>query len=81
MIFAQFFHDSTGWNGRDFSGPVSLIPACGSDSVLLIDGRFSRANAAAYARKIAAARGWKGFTLNAGDSFSQARETRGLETL
>lgn len=36
-IFAQFYHDSTCWNGKDFSGPVKLIPRCGSDSVFRLD--------------------------------------------
>lgn len=81
MRFAEFYHDSTGWNGRDFSGPVKLIPACGSDSVAILDGRLSSANAAAHARDICRKRGFKGFTLHAGSSFTRSRETRHLEVV
>lgn len=73
MQFAEFYHPSTGWNGKDFSGPVTLIPACGSDSVLVIDGRFSRARANAEARRVCLARGWNGYTLNAGETFTRSR--------
>jgi hypothetical protein len=41
MIYAQFYHRSTGWNGKDFSGPVQSIPLLGSDGVLKMDGRKS----------------------------------------
>ena len=44
MIFAEFQHDSTGWNGKDFTGPVTLIPCCGSDGVFKLDARKSLAN-------------------------------------
>ena len=46
MLFAEFYHESTGWNGKDFSGPVELMPACGSDSVYKLDGRLSPINRA-----------------------------------
>lgn len=81
MVFAQFFHNSTGWNGKDFSGPVKLIEACGSDSVALIDGRYSIPRAADTARQICKARKFKGFTLNAGEAFSRSRVTRKLESI
>lgn len=35
-IFAEYYHDSTG-----YQSPVHLIPACGSDSVLIMDRRYS----------------------------------------
>lgn len=51
MIFAEFYHESTGWNGKDFSGPVKLIPMCGSDSVFRLDSRKSLENQIADTRK------------------------------
>lgn len=81
MIYAEFYHESTGWNGRDYSGPVKLIPACGSDSVAVFDGRWSRAHCVREARDICAKRGRNGFTLNAGESFTRSRETRPLEII
>lgn len=44
MVFGQFFTDSTGWNGTDFSGPVKTIPACGSDGIVHCDGRKTTTN-------------------------------------
>ena len=81
MIFAEFYHESTGWNGKDFSGPVKLIPACGSDSVLILDGRFNARNQAAEARKVCSVRKFKGFTLNQGETFNRSRKTRDLESV
>jgi hypothetical protein len=80
MRFAEFYHPSTGWNGHDFSGPVKLIPACGSDSVLSFDGRWGAARVLAEARRVCTVRGWNGFTLNAGD-YRSSRETRPLEVI
>ena len=79
MIFAEFYHDSTGWNGKDFSGPVKLIPACGSDSVLPIDARLNVIRAAGMAREVCKRRGYKGFTLNAGESYTRNRAILPLE--
>jgi hypothetical protein len=39
MIFAEFQKNSTGWNGKDHSGPVVPVPALGSDGVYICDGR------------------------------------------
>jgi hypothetical protein len=44
--YVQFFHNSTG-----YSEPVHLIPKCGSDGVLLLDGRLSIASCHAKARQ------------------------------
>lgn len=43
MIYAQFYHESTGWNGTDFSGPVKLIPL-GTDGVFHLDARKTLPN-------------------------------------
>lgn len=44
MIYAQFYHNSTGWNGKDFSGPVKLIPLLGTDGVFHLDARKTLPN-------------------------------------
>lgn len=68
MIYAQFWHKGT--SGK-------LIPACGSDSVLIIDGRYGapRQHAAAKARLAEPffARKYDAYTLHAGAMFSGAR--------
>lgn len=72
MKFAEFYHESTGWNGRDYSGPVKLIPAHGSDSVLPIDGRFSNRHCVSEARAVARRRGFPAFMIMRGARFSDA---------
>lgn len=80
MRYAEFYHPSTGWNGKDFSGPVKLIPACGSDSILPFDGRWSDARCIAEARRVCILRGRNGFTMHAGElNRPSYRETRPLE--
>jgi len=72
----QFFHDSTGWNGKDYSGPVKLIEACGSDSVAILDGRFGLARQHEEARRILALRPkYKAYQLRVGSSFLYSRNT------
>ncbi len=44
MFIAQFYHESTGWNGKDYSGPKEIIPMCGSDSIYILDGRKNQDN-------------------------------------
>ena len=83
MRYAQFFHASTGYVAGSmpprFDGERDLIPACGSDGVFPIDGRYSDARAASEARAACKRRGFAGFTLNAGPSYGNARVTRPLE--
>jgi hypothetical protein len=81
MIYAQFYHDSTGWNGIDFSGPVKLIPACGDRSVVILDGRQNMATHRDIALAECRKRGYKGFTLCRGESFTRSAEIRKLEKL
>lgn len=54
MRYVQFYHESTGWNGRDYSGPTKLIPRCGTDGVLPLDGRLSLDSCHRKAREQAA---------------------------
>lgn len=78
MIYAQFYHESTGWNGKDFTGPVRLIPECGSDSVIILDGRWSLARQISEATRVGLQRKAKGFTICAGRTYCDSREVSKL---
>ena len=84
MIYAQFWHNSTGYiagtTPPQYSpAHVKPIPACGSDAVFILDGRLSRANMAAKARAICKARGFIGFNLERGPAFSRSSSCRPYE--
>lgn len=68
MIYAQFWHKGT---------DNLLRPACGSDSVLLIDGRYGswrqHETAQARLRQSFYARKFDAYTLHVGGSFSRSR--------
>jgi hypothetical protein len=86
MRFAQFYHNSTGYVSGSIPPKFSPdhikpIPACGSDSVAILDGRYSIARCASEARALARKRGYIGFTLEAGESFTRARVVRPLELI
>lgn len=44
MVYAEYQHLSTGWNGKDFSGPRQHIKMCGGDSTFICDGRKTLQN-------------------------------------
>lgn len=75
--FAQFFHRSTGYVEGSipprFDGPKTLIEACGSDSVLPIDGRLGIMSAIDEARRVARQRGFPAFEIRFGSTFSTGR--------
>lgn len=73
--FAQFFNKSANPDNK------TLIPACGSDSVYEIDRRLSDRNAVMMANLVCKQRGYLGFTLNQGESYSRSREIRTLEVI
>ena len=80
MQYTEFYQYGFGTNAG------KLFPACGSDSVLKFDGRWGLDRCAAEARRHMAAlnrgikRGaYKGFTINAGRSFTDSRIIRKLE--
>lgn len=70
MTYAKFYHDSTTYSPErdDWNGPIRLIPACGSDSVLIMDGRLAKRTmierARAYAHRLRHVKpGYKAFRL------------------
>jgi hypothetical protein len=78
MVFAEFQKLSTGWNGKDFSGPKEPIPALGSDGVFILDARKSRSNMIEDARKRAELlkpvhSDYIGFKLFVGRTFSDCK--------
>lgn len=80
--YATFWKPSTGWNGKDFTGPVKLIPDVGSDSVIFFDGRWSRARCVDEARRVCKLRGRNGFTLHSGPMNRPSdSEIRALEVI
>lgn len=81
MRFAQFYHRSTGWNGRDCTGPREAIPKCGSDSVLPFDGRWGMARCLEAARVACHTYGHVGFTVEEGETYTRSRVVRDLEVV
>ena len=73
MIFAEYWHRSTGWNGKNFDGPVMLIPACGNDGVLILDERLARHTHIARAMEDGIKHKQVAFRLMQGRNFSDAR--------
>lgn len=78
--FAEFYHLSTGYIAGTIPPQLRKpIPACGSGSVLPLDGRFSKRTMARVAADVCRTRGFIGFTLTAGKSFMESREIRAYE--
>lgn len=82
MVYVEFQKMSTGWNGRDYSGPKEVIPALGSDGVYVLDGRNRPSTWVADARKranviAATSPGIVGFKLHRGRTFSDSRPIDG----
>ena len=86
MTYAEFYHLSTGYIAGTIPPQFSdaarkPIPVCGSDSVLKLDGRFSTRTMVRIASEVCRKRGFIGFTLNAGDSFTRSREIRAYQAV
>lgn len=83
--YAKFFQLSTGYvegsTPPRFNGPREPVPACGSDSVAYIDGRYGMARAVTEARETCKARGYIGFTINADAFPKESRILRPLELI
>lgn len=86
MQFATFYKLSLGYvpgsiPPRFSADHVKPIEALGSDGVAVFDGRYGIERCASEARDICRKRGYIGFTLSAGQSFTRSREIRKLEKL
>lgn len=78
MIYAQFYQLSTGYvvgslPPRFDESAKRPIEAVGSDSVYLMDGRFGRPRMHQTAMDVCKARGFIGYRLFAGESFTRSR--------
>lgn len=84
MRYAQFFIMSTGYvpgsiPPRFDAAHVVPIEACGSDGVYILDGRYRLARCVAVARAECKRRGFVGFTIMQGETFSRSHCLRELE--
>ena len=82
MRFAQFFTMSAGYIPGTIPpqfGTPKPTEACGTDAVLIIDGRLSLHNAATIAAKVAKERGYIGYAIHQGENFSRSREVVGFK--
>lgn len=86
MKYAQFFTMSTGYIAgtippRFDAANMRPIEACGSDGVHILDGRYRLARCIDVARAECRRRKYVGFTIMAGESFTNSRVLRGLEVI
>ena len=72
MVYVEFYQFSTGYPSYT-EKDIKPIPACGMDSVFILDGRLSILNMIRKAREIALKRKFIGFTINRGESFTRSR--------
>lgn len=71
MLFAEFYQKS--------AISDDIIPACGDRSVIILDGRYNMVDNAAISRQECQKRGYKGFTLNKGETFTRSSVIRQIE--
>jgi hypothetical protein len=65
MIYGQFYQKSA-------SDPTKLVEACGDRAVIILDGRGSLELNIAFIRQECEARGYAGFSLYRGDTFTRS---------
>lgn len=86
MYYAQFYKDSTGYVPNSIPpvfdpAYVKPIPACGSDGVLILDGRLSVANMFKLAYETAQKRGYIALAIFCGERFDNAVPVSGRYTV
>lgn len=86
MRFAQFWHNSTGYIAgsippRFSPDHVKPIQACGDRSVIILDARHNVETSAAIARAECRKRGYIGFSLHQGESFTREKMIRNMESV
>lgn len=77
MQFAAFYQHPVNYGQAD----LSPIEACGDRAVIILDGRNRPADHVAIAARECAARGYIGFTLHMGETFTRASMVRPLELI
>jgi hypothetical protein len=78
MRYAQFYSPATGFGDTPKGWPIE---ACGDRAVIILDGRQIVATSADIARHECKRRGFIGFTIHAGDSFTRSNEIRNYEAI
>ena len=77
MHFACFYKHPVNYGQAD----LSPIEACGDRGVIILDGRERATAHVEIARKECAKRGYIGFTLHIGQTFTRASMVRQLEII
>lgn len=82
MIYAQFFHMSTGYIAGTIppkfdDAHKTPIEVCGSDGVLILDGRLGTERMAEMARDVCQKRKFCGYRIFRGERFSDATPISG----
>lgn len=77
MYFASFYQHPVNHGQLD----LSPIEACGDRSVIILDGRNTIPTMHDIAERVARKRGYVGFTISRGDSFTRAAVIRKLHLL
>lgn len=75
MVFAQFYHMSTGYIPGTIPpefGQPTLIPACGDRAIIVIDGRLLQSFQNTIARQECIKRGYLGYSLHKGDTLNRS---------
>ena len=70
MIFATF--SNLAWDQSTGSWGTNYIEACGDRSVIILDGRSTRDTHSDISRTECTKRGFKGYTLYKGETFTRA---------
>jgi hypothetical protein len=77
MYFAAFYQHPVNYGQLD----LSPVEACGDRAVIILDGRSRPQLHVDIARIECAKRGYIGFTLHTGDTFTRASNIRTLELI
>jgi len=77
MYFACFYQKPVNYGQAD----LSPTEACGDRAVIILDGRSKPQTHVEIARIECAKRGYIGFTLHMGETFTRASNVRKLELL
>ena len=77
MHFAAFYQHPVNYGQSD----LSPIEACGDRAVIILDGRNGHSDRVAIAARECAKRGYIGFSLHMGETFTRSSMVRPLELI
>lgn len=84
MLYAQFYQLSTGYIPGTIPpqfGEKKIIEATGDRSIIIIDGRLSRINQDMIARQECIKRGYIGYSLHRGETFTRSSMIQSLKQI